>query len=422
MSKSNKKVIFYLSLFLIPVGMFSKMWITSLQKIFMGNEYFFIIFIGSFIIILSLDFDKLLNTIIQFKYFESKILLLLTGCILYGTFLHNTVEFQKISNFLVWLSYIILIIVYFFIIPKLLLENRNYLIKFFLIISNFGFIFTIIGLLMYFGGIFPIPDYSFGMISLINHPNNTSMVITITIFPTLYILINRWNNFSSIYKIFYFFSFFLQLIGQLLTFTRAGMIATSIGLLIFIIFYFRGKTLFLIPLIAFIVPVFGVAFFQAKGFASFISRFYLLLPAYSMIAKSKESFLWGYGLTNGLVEYKKKLVEFLPNEFLINDPHNTYVTLILMLGALFTLMLLFLAFIVIYKCIYRLIKTNNINLRYLYLFIVTSSMSIFVQGLFDAELIKADFYTIHYLLVLLGIAYYSFKIFPKASITKIENF
>ena len=291
--------------------------------------------------------------------------------------------------------------------------HSEYLSKFFSIISGFGFFFSLFGLIMYFANFHPIPDYAFGMISLINHPNNTSMVITMTLFPTIYITIINWNRFTTYKKFYYLFSILVQLIGQLLTYTRAGMIATSIGLILFFILYFRGKSLLIIPFVLVVIPIFGAAFFQAKGFASFISRFYLLLPAYTMLMRTRDSLLWGYGLNNGIVEYKKTLVQFLPNEYLINDPHNTYVTMMIMFGLIFTVTLLIMVFIIIGKCFVRALQYKNYDLKLFYLLIVTSTLSILIQGLFDAELIKADFYTIHYLLVMFGLAFYSFKVIPK---------
>lgn len=413
LSIKNSDIIFYLSLILIPFGMFSKMWISGLQSAFMGKEYYIILLIGTFIILLSFDLEEFLSLSLKFPNIESKFLLLLSILILISTIIFNPVEFSKISYIVVWLSYIVLFLVYFFILPRLILNNTNYLIKFFKIISNFGFLFSLLGILMYIGNIHPIPDYAFGMISLINHPNNTSIVITITLFPTIYLTIINWNKFTTFIKSFYIFSILLQLTGQMLTYTRAGMIATSIGLIFFFIMYFKGKSLLIMPILFIIVPVFGVAFFQAKGFASFISRFYLLLPAYTLIIRSRESLLWGYGLNNSIIEYKKTLVQFLPNEYLINDPHNTYVTLMLMFGVIFTLMLMIMVFVIIIKCFYRAIKFKNYELKLFYLLIVSSTLSILTQGLFDTELIKADFYTIHYLLVMFGLAYYSFKIISK---------
>jgi len=386
----------------------------------MAKEYYSIILIGSFILLLAFDLRYFLNLLIKFQYLETKLILLMIVSLLYSTFVVNPVEFQKVSAIPVWISYIILITIYFYILPKVLLSDKTYLNKFLQIISNFGFFFSLFGLLMYFLNIHPIPEYSFGMISLINHPNNTSMVITITLFPTLYILFSKWNLLTSFKRSYYVLSIFVQIMAQLFTYTRAGMIANAIGLLLFLMFFFRSKSFIAIPFIAVIIPIFGAAFFQAKGFASFISRFYLLLPAYSMLVKSKETLLWGYGLTNGIAEYKKNLVQFLPNEFAINDPHNTYVTLLIMFGLIFTLTLLSMTSIVLAKCVSRIIKNKNNEYRLFYLLIFTSVVSILVQGIFDAELIKADFYTIHYLLTMIGLAFYSFKVFTFKK-TEIQN-
>jgi O-antigen ligase len=183
------------------------------------------------------------------------------------------------------------------------------------------------------------------------------------------------------------------------------MIATAIGLMIFFLLYYRAKFVLLIPIFTIIILVFGVSFFQAKGYWSFLSRFYLLLPAFQMITFNRNRLFWGYGISNALVEYKKNLVVFSPEDFTVNDPHNTYVTLILMLGVVLTVILLIFAFVLISKAVKRVFSERDPKEILLNIFLVSSACSILVQGLFDAELVKIDYYTIHYLLILFGMMY-----------------
>lgn len=145
-----------------------------------------------------------------------------------------------------------------------------------------------------------------------------------------------------------------------------------------------------------------------KGIDSPVSRFYLLLPAFNMIFSNKTHLLWGYGVSNGLIEYRKRLDEFNPNEFRINDPHNSYVTLLIMLGAIITLIVLLFVFILIVKGIRRTLSNTFSNHTLVYIFLISSTLSIMIQGLFDTELIKIECFTIHYLSIMIGLMFYLF--------------
>ncbi|MCX7878864.1 MAG: O-antigen ligase family protein [Ignavibacteria bacterium] len=268
-----------------------------------------------------------------------------------------------------------------------------------------GSLFAIVGLLMFYGGFHPLPVYDYALISVINHPNNTSIIFTICFLPNLFYIYWKYREFSLFEKVMYISLFVIQLAAQLLTLTRAGMLATLAGLLLFFGFIYRRKAIFLLPIIIISSLTFGVAFFEAKGFASFVSRFYLLIPAFNMIFKDTKSTLWGYGLNNSLKEYKKELVNFSPSEFMINDPHNSYVTLALMFGLLITFIILFFIGYLIVHNVRNIFSFNHRALILFHVFLVSSSVSLFVQGIFDAELVKYDFYTIHYLLTILGFMY-----------------
>jgi len=221
--------------------------------------------------------------------------------------------------------------------------------------------------------------------------------------PTLYIIYWKWKEMTVFQRTFYVTSLLVQLVSQLFTFTRAGMIATAAGLLIFLFLIYRSKIILILPVFLGVIPIFVLSFFQAKGFGSFISRLYLLVPAYEMITESREKMLWGYGITNAFKEYGKRVS--LIEEY-IKDPHNTYVTLLLMFGLVFTAVLIIFVFNLLLKTLLKAVKKKEVpEIRLLYIFLFSSAVSILLQGIFDAELIKHDYFTIHYLLLLFGIMY-----------------
>lgn len=421
MLNTKSPVIFYLSLLLIPIGMYSKTWLPGNLTIMGGKEPFFIFGMGLIVVLMYLNINEFLNLRIRFKAFETKIILMLLSFIAISILFYNIQEVTKAMNIAFLVSYALLITVFFYLFPRFLFLNPEYFEKFMYIVAHFGFVFAIFGIFFYFSGITPIPKYSFGIVSFINHPNNTSIVFTTCLLPTIFIIYWKWNTLSVISKIYYILSVIAQLVAQLFTFTRAGLIACAVGMMIFFILYYRGKFLFILPFFVVSVPVFGAAFFQAKGFASFISRFYLLIPAYEMISQSTGRALWGYGVTNAMIEYKKKLTGMLPSEATINDPHNTYVTLILMTGIIFTFTLLFFTALLIYKATRKVFSSKNRFEVLFYIFSVSSLLSLLIQGLFDAELIKADFFTIQYLLIMLGLLYTSLALKKNVSILNKEK-
>jgi len=213
---------------------------------------------------------------------------------------------------------------------------------------------------------------------------------------------------SRLAKYFYFVSVSLQIVAQFLTFDRAGMIGTTVGLLIFLSFYYKNKFIYVLPLIGLII-LYGYKFSQVKGYGSFISRYYLLIPAFEMIFRSRDRLLWGYGLTDGLIEYRKNVLVYDISEYLIRDPHNSYVTLVMMFGLVFTIFLISLIGILFFKCLKRIIDSKNNRVSLYYLFLLSSLLAILIQSLFDAEIIQVQYYVMHYLFILLGLMYISIK-------------
>lgn len=389
--------------------MYSKSWLPGGMSIIGLRENIVTLLFSTSILFISFDILKFLKLQINLSSLENKFLYLLLFIVLIATVYFNPIEFTSIKSIINMLCYASLFIIYFFIFPKYLYKNPKYFEKFIKIIIIWGFIFAVVGFFMLFISFNPFSANTFALVSFINHPNNTSIVFTITFIPTLYYLLARWNALSIFSKLFYFFSFILQIVAQLFTYTRAGMIATAFGLIIFLAFYYRSKFIFILPILISIIPLFVVAFFKAKGFASFVSRFYLLIPAMEMIQKSTSRMLWGYGITNSLIEYKKNLLEFNTGELTINDPHNTYVTLVLMLGLIYSITLLIFIVLLIFKYIKKIIKSNDRKISLFYIFLVSSTISIMIQGLFDAELIKIDYFVIHYLLICFGMMYLFIK-------------
>src|SRR5690606_19704781 len=155
-----------------------------------------------------------------------------------------------------------------------------------------------------------------------------------------------------------------QLAAQFFSLTRAGMIACLFSFFIFLFVVYRNKMIIIVPLIVFTLSSVIVNFFIAKGFDSFLSRFLLLIPAYNMIIASTQSLLWGYGVVNVNKIFQGFMVLTNVLEQDIEDPHNSWVFLIMMFGILVTLLIIYFIFkqvIVASIKLFEKLKNNEID-------------------------------------------------------------
>jgi hypothetical protein len=291
-------------------------------------------------------------------------------------------------------------------LPNFILSNIKYLKKLIKIVSVFGFIAAIFGFLTINNH--PIGKYQGILVSFITHPNNTSIIFTISIPASIFIYYLEKDNNSVLKNVFYMFSILSQFIAQLFTYTRAGIIASLIGILIFFIFYYRSKIIWIFPVS---IPIFFIlySFLIAKDVASFFSRLYLLIPAYFMITENNIRLLWGYGLTNAFIEYKKSKIIYTVLEENIDDPHNTYVSLILMFGLIVTILMLLVLIIILFRVLATYFKSYDKCIKLFTLYSFTFITSILIQGLFDSELIIVSYFSIQILLTIIGINYLLLK-------------
>ena len=375
----------------------------------LGGKEVYISFLLSFLILIfSFDFYGFLNLKIKFSTLEQKVLYLIFFIGLISTLMYNSQEITTLKGIMYLLAYGIIFILYFLIIPKILYDEPDIFDKFIKIISGFGFIFSAVGLLMLAVNFSPDTEYSFAFVSIIKHPNLTSKVLTVTIFPTLFYYYWKRDNLPALIRYGYIFSISIQVVAQMLTYDRAGLIGTVIGLLVFMGFYYKSKVIYLTPLFVFL-SFFAVTVFRGKGLGSSVARLYLLVPAIEMIFRNQERTLWGYGLTNGFAEYSRNLIVFYSNEPQQTDPHNTYVTLVLFWGLIFTIFVLFFVCIIIAKCIKKIFILKKDKRALSYMFLLSSLAAISIQAIFDAEIIRMDYFVVHYLFIVLGLMYISVK-------------
>ncbi|RPI18805.1 MAG: O-antigen ligase domain-containing protein [Ignavibacteriae bacterium] len=401
----NSKTIYWLSISIVFFMLYFRSWFPG-AKVMWGKEYYLILFICLCVIIINFNINKFVNFSFSAKTFEVKIIYLLFFILCISVFVYNTQEITKAEYLSATIGYLTYFFLFFVLIPQFFESNPNYFEKFVKFISNLGFFTAVFGLFTMNAWEGVTANV---VVAYITHPNNTSIIFTMTSIFTVYYYYAKKDEFSVYSKIFYISSIIVQLIAQLFTYTRAGYIATFVALLFFIVIAKGKKSLTLVPILLVIVPVWGVAFFTTKGFSSFISRFYLLIPFYNMIMEKKTNFLWGFGITESHKLYRINLLNFNANEVKIVDPHNSYASLILMFGIIFTAVLLLFIFILLFKNTVKALRSKNQNERLYFTFLVTFIMSLMIQGMFDSEVIKPLYFSMQFFLIFCGLMYLNTK-------------
>jgi len=388
--------------------MYRSSWFPGAKSIMNIDMYIIDLIIYS-IILIFFSFNKFLNY--KFSIDRNNFFLYALSLVfLISTVFYNIQEITVAKNLIRMISYFAYISLFFFWFPEILVNNNKYFKKLIVLIAAIGFITSTLGLILLFTGKNPVERFSDSLISIITHPNNASIIFTYTSITTLFFLFYFNDTLNIVSKIFLLISFILQFIAQLYSFTRAGIIATIIGLLIFVFFYYRKKILIILPIVIVTFPSILYYFlFYKKGLTSFASRFYLLIPAYHMIIDYPSRMLWGYGLTDSFLRYQEYRFLFNVTEENINDPHNTYVMLTLMFGILFTLILLIFLFSLIIRSFIVIIKSKNKKESLIYSYLASIIIAICIQGIFDTELILTEYYTLQILLIMSGLMYLLLK-------------
>lgn len=399
----NSRFIFPLSFSVIFLTLYRTSWF-PFKSFLIDYIYVIIFFIFILLFVASVDFDKFLRIEFylyrkDFFYLNILIFLLIIVFVFF-----NSGDLTSIKGVFKVFSYIATFCIFYVILPKFLIFHPYYFEKFIKYIFILGSFTAIFGFFVLFAGISPLERFKTLLTSYITHPNNVSIIFTYTTITSLfYFYITKKRN-SFLFNSFVIFLVFVQLAAQFFSLTRAGMIACLFSFFIFLFVVYRNKMIIIVPLIVFTLSSVIVNFFIAKGFDSFLSRFLLLIPAYNMITASTQSLLWGYGVVNVNKIFQGFMVLTNVLEQDIEDPHNSWVFLIMMFGILVTLLIIYFIFkqvIVASIKLFEKLKNNEIDdYRMFYVaYLLSIILSLMLHGLFDAELVKTEFYSIQIFLV-----------------------
>lgn len=285
------------------------------------------------------------------------------------------------------------------------MSNPQLFKRFVTIISVTGFLTSVLGLVLFFLDIHPVSLFAGTLISFIDQPNYVVFIFNLGIISSIYYLDWNMEYLSPLKKYSISFSIFLQLLAVLLTLSRGGYIGLFIGLSLYFLFKYKSRILLLFPIILMLIFLIVPPFFKAKGFQSYLSRFYLLIPAYLMIIHDKISLLWGYGLTNTFKVFLEYNRFNLSGESYLNNPHNVVVSLILMFGVIFTVLLITFVSLLLVRNSIRAFKIENIKSKFFHAYLVSVTVILIFQSLFDSEIIMPEFFSLQVILIFLGLMY-----------------
>lgn len=410
----KNKLIFYIAIFIYLLVFFRNTWLPG-ASILLNKEYFIIDGATIFLVLMIFDFTFFFKISKDKFRFENYLILILALILIISILIYNIKEILNLNSLIILLAFFSTIFIYFVQLPKYLLSNLKDFYKIFFISSNFGLIIAIIGLFFFIFHITGDIQYQFALTSVIVHPNFVSPIFILGIFSSLFVYEIMKKQMRHFMKIFLFISMFVQILSLFLTLSRNGIIALLIGMLTYLILRYRIKCLFFLPLFILIAPLLKNVF-MTKGLNSFIGRLYLLVPAYIMLKESTIKLLWGYGLYGSFKEYQKYMVFYNPldessmTKNVINNPHNSFVSIVLMFGLIFFIVLIILIIVIALRFFNNYISNKEIDNKNLYISIFSITVALLALGLFEGQLVQTIHFNLQPFLLFLGIMFYMNKI------------
>lgn len=398
----NKKIQFYFPFFLIFLGFYRNSWLPGGNNLF-GKEIWIILFASIIFLIYIYDYESLIKHTVRLFTRNNKYFTILFILLIISTVFYNIQELTKIIYLIRFLDYIIYFFIFSIMYPKYLNDNPFYFLKFVKLVSMIGFVTAVFGITLFFLNIIPDNKFEGSLVSFINQPNYVVFILNLGIISTIFYYDWQRENMYLFKKVFFISSFVIQLFATLLTLSRGGYIGIALGLIVYFAFKYKSKIVLILPVLITIIALILPPFFKAKGFASFFSRIYLLVPAYYMITRDKVSLLWGYGISNTFDEFLKYNNLYNIGEFHLNNPHNAFVSLILMFGIVFTAILFFFVSIMMIRVSIKSIREKYQTKSLFYAFLISTITMLTFQSIFDSEIVVIEFFSLQYMLIFLGL-------------------
>lgn len=412
MNYSNKAV-FVISILLYLLLVLRNTWLPGMS-VFMDKEPVMINLFAFCLFLMVFEFKVIISkdTIRGFEGLLFKILFFL---LLVSIFFFNPQEITKFKYLLRLISFFAVIFIYFYLLPKYVIDNNKDFLRLLNFASVFSLLVALVGFILYFQGFSLSLKLEGSLTSIILHPNYLPPILLMGIYSGLYLFEVKKAETTKFKSNLLLASILVQLIALLLTLSRNGIIALMMGFVIYFVYKYKYKIVLLVPFFLFMF-ILVKSIFLSKGFASFISRFFLLIPAYFMMTESFVRLLWGgYGFTNTFEVYKNYMIVYNPIDIAsfeqtINNPHNSFLSIILMFGLLFFIFLMILIIVIIYKFQRKFIlNNNNMKSKVGYIILLSLNVSLITMGLFEGQLVQVEYFNLQPYLFTLGIMYYLTK-------------
>lgn len=370
-----------------------------------GGKALYVVILFTFIILL-LNFNIIDYLNFNFNNIFKHYFFLLLFLLFFISLLFNT---QEISNFYYLtrlITFFCYLYLYFHLLPKLFNENPDYFFKFLRYLIGLGTLIGFLGLLMLFIGFSPSATRVGKFVAYANDPNFVAGNFIYCVLSTIYYLINKREIININKKLILFGCLFIQCISLYFTYSRTSIIALLLGFILYTFYIFRKKQLLTVyPFILAILPTVIIKVIQSKGFISVIMRFLLLVPAYYMVNNNTKRLLMGFGVTDAFAEYEKaKLFYNVFAEENINNPHNMFVSLILMFGLIFTVIFVIITFGFIFRCIKKSLHSPRSEKLFVG-FVLSVLLGLFYQGLFESQIVQVEYASLQPFLICLGLLY-----------------
>lgn len=400
--------IYYYSFLIILIIVFRNSIIPG-SSFFIGKENIIIVTLFGLCILMSLNLKEFFNYNVIILNKENRLIFLAFITLCFSTIAYNIQELSKIAYLVRYLSFCVLFITYFYLLPKFVMNRPYYFSKIIKMFSIYVFILAFYGLLAFFGGFNPQGTFHSFVHSILRHPNYASPIFVIGAMCTAYYYLDSKDILNNMSRVFYVFAFFVDVVAIFLTYSRNSIFAILVFCILLSFFVFRKKVLFYLPVFLISLPYFAFSFVTAKGFGSMMSRLLLLIPAYQMMAANTTRLIWGYGITNTFKVYLDYMILYDVVENDIQNPHNAFVSAVLMFGMIFVAVLSLFYVLLLFKGTLRSFKSKNKKEQLYIGFLVSAIGTCFALGIFESQLVMTEYNIIQPFLFFSGLLYASLR-------------
>ncbi|MEO8209070.1 MAG: O-antigen ligase family protein [bacterium] len=398
--KTNFQLSDYLIFFILSVNLYIS---TNLPAQFTLKSNIHYIQIGVILFLLICTFKPQEMRFNPFNLNSQKILLITVAAFfILSSFVFNISNNSDLKSFAKLITYPLIAYVFFFYTGKKLLRSDIMFEKYMKVFILAGAISSLISIIIFGLGISPSPSYFFTTHGIFVHPNTTSFLYILIIPLAIYFYYTGKINSFSLTVILSLF-----IIVLLFTYSRAGYLGAFSAVLIFTFLKSRSKKVFIFTslFIILVASTFVIDFTTAKQNSS-AGRLLLMYTAYHMIFQSSSSFLWGYGVYNGVEVFREEKLFFGSYEF-VDDPHNFILLSGIQFGAVLPLLALVFVIFLYFK-FYMTDKEKFSERKLLNIYLCISvTAGYLINNMLEDVIVYPEYYVMPVFLIFLGYLYYS---------------